>query len=86
LASVGKIIRDRVETARRIRGSAMQARLSTLLVLLVIYFIAFIMWRNDPDRMRQFLSTAVGQGLAAITILLQALGILWSARMSRMSY
>ena len=86
LATVGRVIRDRIEVNRRIRSLTNQARMSTIAVLLVTYFIALIIWRNDPDRMRQFLGTSIGQGLAAGAILLQAVGLVWSAALSRLKY
>src|SRR5205085_5028618 len=60
LATVGRVIRDRIEVNRRIRALTSQARTSTVAVLLVTYFLALIIWRNDPERMRQFLATAIG--------------------------
>jgi tight adherence protein B len=86
LAGVGRIIRDRIEIARRIKSVSTQARLSTITVLCTTYFIALVIWRNDPERMENFLATEIGQILAAGAILLQALGLLWAARVSRMKY
>src|SRR6202043_1562811 len=71
LATVGRVVRDRIEVNRRIRSLTTQARVSIIAVLCMTYFLALVMWRNDPGRMRQFLSTAVGQYLVAGAILLQ---------------
>ena len=60
-----------------------QARLSVVSIMLVTYFIAALMWRNDPDRMSQFLQSMVGQALVAAAIVLQAVGIIWISRLSR---
>ena len=86
LAIVGHVIRDRVEVHRRIRSLSTQARVSTISVLLVTYFIALIIWRNDPDRMTQFLSTLVGQYLVAGAIVMQAVGLVWASALSRLRY
>ncbi|MCI0682415.1 MAG: type II secretion system F family protein [Gemmataceae bacterium] len=86
LATVGRVIRDRVEVQRRIRALSTQARISTIAVLVVTYFIALIIWRNDPERMRQFLATSVGQYLAAGAIVLQAVGLVWASALSRLKY
>jgi Flp pilus assembly protein TadB len=86
LASVGRVIRDRIEVNRRIRSLTTQARASIIAISLITYFIALIIWRNDPERMRQFLATSIGQGLAAGAILLQAVGLVWTAALSRMKY
>jgi tight adherence protein B len=86
LSTVGRVIRDRIEVQRRIRSLSTQARVSTLSVLLVTYFIALVIWRNDPQRMRQFLATSIGQYMAAGAILLQAVGLVWASALSRLKY
>jgi Flp pilus assembly protein TadB len=86
LSTVGRVIRDRIEVQRRIRSFSNQARLSTIAVLVVTYFIALIIWRNDPERMRQFLATLVGQYLVAGAIVLQAVGLVWASTISRLRY
>ncbi|MBM3996907.1 MAG: pilus assembly protein TadB [Planctomycetes bacterium] len=86
LAIVGRGIRDRVEVQRRIRALSTQARVSTISVLLVTYFIALIIWRNDPERMSQFLATVIGQYLVAGAIVLQAVGLVWASALSRLRY
>jgi Flp pilus assembly protein TadB len=86
LATVGRVIRDRVDVHRRIRSLSTQARFSTITVLLVTYFIALVIWRNDPDRMTLFLTTTIGQFLVAGAILLQAVGLVWASALSRLKY
>ena len=86
LATVGRVVRDRIEVNRRIRTLSTQGRASVVAILLLTYVLALIMWRNDPDRMRQFLATNLGQALVAGAMLLQAVGIVWSAVLSRMKY
>jgi tight adherence protein B len=83
LATVGRTIRDRIELSRRIRAMTTQARVSIISVLGVTYFIALFIWFNDPGRMRGFLSTNVGSFLVAAAVAMQALGIAWSAYISR---
>ena len=48
LSTVGRTIRDRIEIARRIRSMTTQSRVSTIAVLATTYFLAVLMWRNDP--------------------------------------
>jgi tight adherence protein B len=86
LSTVGRVIRDRIEVQRRIRALSAQARVSTVAVLLVTYFIALVIWRNDPERMRQFLASSVGQTLAAVAMVLQAVGLVWAGALSRLKY
>lgn len=83
LANVGRTIRDRIETSRRITSNITQSQMSTIFVILLTYFIAAIVWRNSPSSMEQFLSSVVGQGMVSTTILLQAIGIVWMNQVSR---
>lgn len=82
LANVARTIRDRLELTRRMHAMTTQARLSVISIIAVTYFIAALMWRNDPDRMGGFLTSMVGQGLVATAMVLQAVGIVWIARLS----
>jgi tight adherence protein B len=84
LAVVARTIRDRTELGRRVRSLTMQSRASVLAVMMTTYFIALVMWRTDPDRMAAFLSTTLGQQAFAAALILQALGIVWSSRLSRL--
>jgi tight adherence protein B len=84
LATVGRTVRDRIELSRRISAMTGQARLSIGAVLGTTYFVGLAVWRNDPARMESFLSTTIGQGLFAMTLLLQAAGIAWASVLTRM--
>jgi len=86
LSTVGKAIRDRIELARRINSLTAQARASVVAVLLATYFIAVVIWRNNPERMAGFLNTQIGAYLVAFAVLMQAVGIVWSAAASRIRY
>lgn len=86
LATVGRVIRDRIEIQRRIRAMTMQARLAVNTILVVTYFLALLIWRNNPDGMRQFLASAVGQYLVLGAILLQGVGRVWASALSRLKY
>jgi tight adherence protein B len=83
LATVGRTIRDRIELSRRMRAMSTQARVSIIAVMGITYFIAALMWSNDPVRMRGFLSTNIGSWFVAAAVLLQAVGIVWSASITR---
>jgi tight adherence protein B len=83
LATVGRTIRDRIEISRRVRSMTTQVRVSIISVLGVTYFIAGVMWFNDPPRMQAFLQTNIGSFFVAAAILLQALGIVWASILSR---
>ncbi len=83
LANVGRTVRDRIELSRRMNAMTTQARLSVISVVLTTYFIAALIWRNDPERMGGFLTSLVGQLMVSIGMLLQAVGTLWISWMSK---
>jgi Flp pilus assembly protein TadB len=84
LASVGRAIRDRIELSRRVRALTAETRVSLVAVLAMTYFIALIIWANAPERMQAFLATTVGTVLTTGAVLLQGLGVVWAASLSRM--
>jgi Flp pilus assembly protein TadB len=86
LSTLGRTIRDRIEVARRIRSNIVQSQVSTILVVAITYFIALLMWNHDPNNVRAFLASTIGMWLVAITMLLQAVGIVWMAFMSKMKF
>jgi Flp pilus assembly protein TadB len=86
LATVSRTTRDRMEISRRIQSSGTYAQASTVAVLCLTYFIGAIVWRNDPERMEEFLSTSLGSGAVAASVVLQAFGIVWMSLMSRMRF
>jgi len=86
LTTVGRVARDRIEVNRRIRTLTTQGRASVVAVLALTYGLALVMWRNDPDRMTRFLSTDLGQTMTAGAMLLQTVGIVWTANLSRLRY
>ncbi len=86
LATVGRTIRDRIELSRRISSNVAQSQISTVMILLLTYFIAAIVYFNGPAQMMEFLQTSIGSFLAAGSMLLQAVGIVWMSQISRMRY
>lgn len=86
LATVGRTIRDRIELSRRVRAMTAQSRMSILGVLVATYAIAAIIWANDPPRMQAFVFSYVGSWLIAGAIVLQAVGIIWSAALARIKF
>jgi len=83
LANVARTIRDRIELNRRLHAMTTQGRLSVISVMVITYFIAALMWRNDPDRMGGFLTSKIGQGIVAMALILQGIGIVWISRISQ---
>ncbi len=83
LASVARVARDRQEVARRIRSNIAQSQFSTIAVLLLIYFVALVLWLDRPEIMREFASSSFGSAAIATTIILQAVGIVWMNSISK---
>lgn len=83
LQTVGQTIRDRIEISRRIRAMTASSRVATWVIIIATYFIALVMWQSDRDRMEEFLRTDAGTWLVAGALLLQAIGLVWSAAISR---
>ncbi|HWE02686.1 MAG TPA: type II secretion system F family protein [Tepidisphaeraceae bacterium] len=83
LAVVARIVRDRIEIAGRVRSLTAQARASTIALIFVTYGIAFLMWRHDPSGVKAFVSSDVGSGFVAGSMILQAIGIVWQSSMSK---
>lgn len=83
LASVARVARDRQEVDRRIRSNVAQSQFSTIAVLVLIYFVALVLWLDRPDVMQEFASSSIGSAAIAATIILQAVGIVWMNVISR---
>lgn len=83
LYAIAETVRDRVNLGRRIHGQTAEARISVLGILLVVYGIAALAWTNNPERVEAFLGSSLGGGIAAACVLLQAVGIIWMARLTR---
>lgn len=85
LAAVGAFVRDRLEMRRIIIAQSTQARISMLFVAVLTYLIGALVWKSNPPRMEEFLSSQTGLLFVSITVTLQALGAFWITRLSRMS-
>lgn len=86
LATVGRSIRDRIEIARRVRSQATEARVSVMGILLIIYFLGILMWRTNPPAFERFVAHEMGQNLLAGALILQALGMLWIAKIAKLRF
>jgi len=83
LSSVGRTIRDRLATTRQIRTLSTQGRLTSMSVLAVTYFLGAMMLQAEPNRVMNFLTSAVGEWLVTVALVLQGVGIALVSRMSR---
>ena len=86
LSDVGRFVRDQLEIVRRVRGQTAEVRLSVLGILGLTGLIALLMWQAYPSRVVGFVSTELGRGAVAASVGMQALGVLWIYRTSRIRY
>jgi tight adherence protein B len=86
LSTVGQTVRDRIELSRRVRAQGVEAHASTAVVLGIAYVLGFLMWRTNPDRLEAFVRSDIGTFVVAAVIVLQAIGLMWMARMSRSTF
>ena len=86
LSTVGQTVRDRIELSRRVRAQGVESHASVAVVLGIAYVLGFLMWRSNPARLEAFISTGIGTAIVAIVITLQAIGLLWMARLNRSTF
>jgi tight adherence protein B len=86
LQTIGRTIRDRIEIARRVRAQAVESQVSVVAVLAITYGVAALMFRTNPDPLRDFLRSTAGTYIAAATVFLESIGILWIWRMSQIRF
>lgn len=86
LTTIGRTIRDRIEVARRVRAQAVESQVSVVAVLGVTYGVAALMFRTNPDSLTDFMRSTVGAYVAAASIFLESIGILWIWRMSQIRF
>ena len=83
LHAIAETVRDRVNLARRVQAQSAEARISVLGILLIVYGIAALAWVSNPEQVGDFLGSSIGGGIAAACVMLQAFGIFWMARLTR---
>lgn len=83
LSSIASTIRDRLAISRQIRTLSTQGALTTVIVLLAIWFMAAMMWQSDPIRFEGFIRSESGSWLISGGLLLQGIGVALVSRISR---
>ncbi len=86
LSAVGQTVRDRIELGRRVRAQGVESQASVAVVLGIAYVLAFLMWRTSPERLEAFVASGVGTTIISGVIALQAIGLIWMARLSRSTF
>ena len=80
LREVSRTIRDRVDVIRRSSSQAVETQASVAGILAITYGLAFLMWRQYPERVDSFLSNDIGLSAVGISVFLQAIGVAWISR------
>jgi len=86
LIGVARSIRDRIETARRVRAQSVEVHVSVAVVLLICYALGVIMYNANPDQLTEFLLSPIGSYIGGGVIALQAVGVFWVAMLSSPKY
>jgi Flp pilus assembly protein TadB len=63
-----------------------EAELSVIGVMSISYIVALIVWRANPEQLVGFLTSPIGMEIAAFAVGLQAIGIIWITKLSRIEY
>ncbi|MEM9799948.1 MAG: type II secretion system F family protein [Planctomycetota bacterium] len=83
LSNVGRSIRDRVDVTRRVQSQSIETQASVVGVLVITYGLALLMWSNYPARVETFVGSDIGSMFIALSIALQAIGLVWISSMTR---
>ena len=86
LRTVGRTVRDRLEVSRRISAQAVEAQISVAAVMTIAYGLTVLMFKANPGPLEKLLYSTIGSYAAAVVIILQALGMFWIWRMSRIRF
>ena len=83
LSEVSRAIRDRIDVVRRATSQTVETQASVVGILAITYGLALLMWNQYPERVEGFASNVLGRSAIAFSILLQALGLAWISRMTK---
>jgi len=86
LTTVARSVRDRIDLKRRINAETTQAQGSVFGIVAITYGIGLVTWRTHPDRMEAFIGSDIGIQIVAAAVILQALGLLWMTRLTKIKY
>jgi tight adherence protein B len=86
LRTVGRTVRDRLEVARRIAAQAVEAQISVFAAMGISYGLTLLTLHTNPRPLVKLLTSQIGSYGAAAVIVLQAAGMFWIWRMSRIRF
>jgi tight adherence protein B len=86
LSMVARSIRDNVDLRRRVNAETTQAQFSVFGILFITYGIGFVTWRAHPDRFESFISDDYGIRVIAAAVVMQAVGLFWMTRLTKIRF
>lgn len=86
LSMVARSIRDNVDLRRRVNAETTQAQFSVFGILLITYGIAFITWQTHGERVEAFVGDEMGIRVIAAAIVMQAVGLFWMTRLTKIRF
>jgi tight adherence protein B len=86
LRTVSRTVRDRLEVSRRINAQAVESQVSVIAVLAIAYGLMLFMLDINPGPMKNLLYSQFGSIVAAVVMVLQAIGMVWIWTMSRIRF
>ena len=86
LRTVGRTVRDRLEVSRRINAQAIESQVSVVVVMALSYGLTWFMWNTNPTPVEKLLYSKFGSYAACGVMTLQAIGMVWIWRMSRIRF
>lgn len=83
LNEVSRAIRDRIDVVRRATSQTVETQASVIGILGITYGLALLMWNQYPDRVESFVNLPLGRAFIGFSIFLQAMGLAWISRMTK---
>lgn len=77
LSGVGRATRERLSLRRRMNSQSLESRVSVVVILLVTWALFVLSIVREPEVMRAFALSDVGDVLIAILFGLEAIGLVW---------
>ena len=77
LSGVGRATRERLSLRRRMNSQSLESRVSVVVILLVTWVLFVLSIVREPEVMRAFALSDVGDVLIAILFGLEAVGLVW---------
>ncbi len=86
LSTVGESIRDRIELTRMARSQSAQSQASVIGILGITWFLGLMMWRSAPERFEEFVEAPIGSMFLAGAMMMQAVGLAWISKLSKLKF